>query len=126
MKLRRDKKSVSDQTPQPSPELFFQTINAYQRTATLKAAIELNLFTVISEGAQTAQEIAARCGASERRRERSWSAITTATSLRCWTSLRVMACSVSPSLSSTRTQRLWRWTGLTCLRWLKRTHRAQA
>ena len=57
---------MSDQTPQPSPELFFQTINAYQRTATLKAAIELNLFTVISEGAQTAQEIAARCGASER------------------------------------------------------------
>ncbi|HEY0385338.1 MAG TPA: methyltransferase, partial [Pyrinomonadaceae bacterium] len=57
---------MSDQTPQPSPELFFQTINAYQRTAALKAAIELNLFTVISEGAQTAQEIAARCGASER------------------------------------------------------------
>ena len=56
---------MSDQTPQPSPELFFQTINAYQRTAALKAAIELNLFTVISEGAQTAQEVAARCGASE-------------------------------------------------------------
>jgi len=57
---------VSDQTPQPSPELFFQTINAYQRTGVLKAAIELNLFTAISEGAQTAQEIAAWCDASER------------------------------------------------------------
>ena len=57
---------MSNQTPQPSPELFFETVNAYQRTAALKAAIELNLFTVIAEGAETAQEIAAQCGASER------------------------------------------------------------
>jgi len=57
---------VSNQTPQPTPELFFQTINAYQRTAALKAAIELDLFTAIGEGAHSAQEIAARCQASER------------------------------------------------------------
>ena len=57
---------VSDQTPQPSPELFFETINAYQRTAALKAAIDLDLFTAIAEGAQTSPEVAARSEASER------------------------------------------------------------
>ena len=30
---------MSDQTPQPSPELFFETVDAYQRTAALKAAV---------------------------------------------------------------------------------------
>src|SRR3982751_3228101 len=51
---------------QPSPELFFETVNAYQRPAALKAAVELDLFTAVAEGSRTAQEIAARCGASER------------------------------------------------------------
>src|SRR6266496_6569908 len=51
---------------QPSPQLFFQTINAYQRTEGLKAAIELEVFTAIGEGNATAAEIAKRCGASER------------------------------------------------------------
>lgn len=56
----------SQSAPQPSPQLFFQTINAYQRTEGLKAAIELEMFTVIGEGNATAPEIAKRCGASER------------------------------------------------------------
>ncbi|MEP6741593.1 MAG: class I SAM-dependent methyltransferase [bacterium] len=51
---------------QPSPQLFFQTINAYQRTEGLKAAIELEVFTAIGEGNNTAAEIAKRCNASER------------------------------------------------------------
>jgi predicted nicotinamide N-methyase len=51
---------------QPSPEHFFETINAYQQTASLKAALELDLFTVVGEGNQTAPAIAKRCGASER------------------------------------------------------------
>jgi ubiquinone/menaquinone biosynthesis C-methylase UbiE len=51
---------------QPSPQLFFQTINAYQRTEGLKAAIELETFTAIGEGNSTAPEIAKRCGTSER------------------------------------------------------------
>ncbi|HBB86176.1 MAG TPA: methyltransferase type 12 [Blastocatellia bacterium] len=51
---------------QPSPQLFFQTINAYQRTEGLKAAIELEVFTAIGEGNSTAAEIAKRCDASER------------------------------------------------------------
>ena len=51
---------------QPSPQLFFQTINAYQRTEGLKAAIELEVFTAIGEGNAIVAEIAGRCGASER------------------------------------------------------------
>ena len=50
---------------QPSPELFFQTLTAYQRTGALKAAIELDVFTAIGEGVQTAdagrEEPAAEC-----------------------------------------------------------------
>ena len=51
---------------QPTPQLFFQTINAYQQTEGLKAAIELETFTAIGEGKTTAPEIAKRCGTSER------------------------------------------------------------
>lgn len=50
----------------PNPGLFFETINAYQRTASLKAAIDLELFTAIGEGRATPPEIAKRCDASER------------------------------------------------------------
>jgi hypothetical protein len=57
---------MSVQTPQPSPELFFETVNAYQRTAALKAALELGVFTAIGEGHQTAQELAAQCETAER------------------------------------------------------------
>ncbi len=52
--------------PQPSPELFFSTLNAYHRTEALKAAIELGLFTAIAEGNQTAEAVARRCASSER------------------------------------------------------------
>jgi 2-polyprenyl-3-methyl-5-hydroxy-6-metoxy-1,4-benzoquinol methylase len=55
-----------DQTRQPSPEHFFQTVNAYQASAALNAALELEVFTAIGEGARTAQELASRCSASER------------------------------------------------------------
>jgi hypothetical protein len=40
----------SPATQQPTPQLFFQTINSYQRTEALKAAIELEVFTAIGEG----------------------------------------------------------------------------
>lgn len=56
----------SPSAQQPSPQLFFQTINAYQRTEALKAAIDLDVFTAIGEGNATAAEIAKRCKASER------------------------------------------------------------
>jgi len=51
---------------QPSPQLFFQTMNAHQRTEALKAGIELEVFTAIAEGNTTAAEIAKRCEASEK------------------------------------------------------------
>jgi SAM-dependent methyltransferase len=50
----------------PSPELLFQTLFAYQRTAAVKTAIELDLFSAIHEGASTAPAIAERIGASVR------------------------------------------------------------
>lgn len=51
---------------QPSPELLFETINGFQRTAAIKGAIELDIFTAIAEGANTAAAAAKRCKASER------------------------------------------------------------
>jgi ubiquinone/menaquinone biosynthesis C-methylase UbiE len=51
---------------QPSPVLFFQTINAHQRTEALKAAVELEVFTAIGEGNATVAEIAKRCQTSEK------------------------------------------------------------
>lgn len=53
-------------TQQPSPQLFFQTVNAHQRTEALKAAVELEIFTAIAEGNQTAADISKRVSASER------------------------------------------------------------
>jgi 2-polyprenyl-3-methyl-5-hydroxy-6-metoxy-1,4-benzoquinol methylase len=46
--------------------LFFDTVQAYQRTAALRAAIELNLFTVIGDDTHRVPAIAAQCKASER------------------------------------------------------------
>src|SRR5438477_3999376 len=50
----------------PSPELFFETAFAHQRSAALKAAVDLDVFTAIQEGARTAKSLAASRGASER------------------------------------------------------------
>lgn len=51
---------------QPSPQLFFQTINAHLSTEALKTALELEVFTAIGEGNRTAAEIAKRCQAAEK------------------------------------------------------------
>ena len=48
----------------PSPELFFDTLNAHVRTEALRAALELDLFTAIGEGAHTPEVLAGRCTAS--------------------------------------------------------------
>jgi 2-polyprenyl-3-methyl-5-hydroxy-6-metoxy-1,4-benzoquinol methylase len=50
----------------PSPELFFDTLNAYQRTAALKTAIELDLFTALADGPASAADVARKISASER------------------------------------------------------------
>src|SRR6266481_4725850 len=51
---------------QPTPEHFFNAINAYEQTEAMKAAIELEIFTAIAEGNTTVATIAKRCKASER------------------------------------------------------------
>lgn len=51
---------------QPTPERIFQTLTAYQATAALKAALDLDVFTAIAEGEDEAGSIARRCGAAER------------------------------------------------------------
>ena len=51
---------------QPSPALFFGTIGAYQRTEALRAAVELDLFSHIAAGKQTADAIAEACQAAPR------------------------------------------------------------
>jgi hypothetical protein len=49
-----------------SPAFILDTLFAYQQTAALKAAIDLDLFTAIDEGARTTTAMAARVDASER------------------------------------------------------------
>src|ERR1051325_11440554 len=50
----------------PSPMLFMETAFAFQRTAILKAGVQLKVFTAIGEGKETPEQIADRCGASGR------------------------------------------------------------
>lgn len=50
----------------PTPERIFNLFNAFQNTAALRAGIELDIFTAIGAGANTAALIAAKTGASER------------------------------------------------------------
>jgi 2-polyprenyl-3-methyl-5-hydroxy-6-metoxy-1,4-benzoquinol methylase len=46
--------------------LFFDTISAYQKTEALRAAIELDLFSQLAAGRQTATELADACQAAPR------------------------------------------------------------
>ena len=50
----------------PNPERIFNTLSAYQQSAALKAGIELDIFTAIGEGANTAALLAAKTRAAER------------------------------------------------------------
>jgi ubiquinone/menaquinone biosynthesis C-methylase UbiE len=50
----------------PSAEVVFDTLFAYQRSAALKTAIDLDVFTAIDDGDKAAAAIATRCSASER------------------------------------------------------------
>lgn len=50
----------------PSADIVFDTLFAYQRSAALKSALDLDLFTAIDEGAWTASALSLRCAASER------------------------------------------------------------
>ena len=52
--------------PGPTPEKLFETLTAYQQTAALKAAIELDLFTAIAEGRNSVLSLVRRIQGSER------------------------------------------------------------
>ena len=51
---------------QPSPDLIFDAITAYQKTSAMKAAVDLELFTHLADGPASAAEIAKRAGAHPR------------------------------------------------------------
>jgi 2-polyprenyl-3-methyl-5-hydroxy-6-metoxy-1,4-benzoquinol methylase len=51
---------------QPTPERFFNAINAYELTEAIKAAVELEIFTAVAEGNTSPATIAKRCRAAER------------------------------------------------------------
>ncbi|MBI1357372.1 MAG: methyltransferase domain-containing protein [Acidobacteria bacterium] len=53
-------------TRPPNPSLFWEHVTAYQRSAAIRAAIDLDVFTAIGEGADTPSAMAPRCQASER------------------------------------------------------------
>ena len=50
----------------PSLDAIFDACTAYQKTAAMKAAVDLDLFTHLAEAPATAAQIAQRCGAAER------------------------------------------------------------
>jgi len=58
--------ATSAATSRPSPELIFNTLNAFQQSAALKSAIELDIFTAIADGANTSILLSAKTGAAER------------------------------------------------------------
>jgi len=51
---------------EPNPNLVYETLNAYQNTAALKAAIELDVFTAIGGGVDTVALLAKHCRGTER------------------------------------------------------------
>jgi SAM-dependent methyltransferase len=53
-------------TQAPTPQTIFETLTAYQRSAALASAIQLDLFSAIARGEDTAERLAKACGASER------------------------------------------------------------
>src|SRR6266481_8162057 len=53
-------------TTKPTPERIFNTLNAFQSSAALKTAFELDLFTAIAEGADQAATLAKKAGVAER------------------------------------------------------------
>src|SRR5260370_42338481 len=50
----------------PTPEHIFNTLSAYQESAALKTAIDLDLFTAIADGVNTSVLLAAKTAAAER------------------------------------------------------------
>jgi SAM-dependent methyltransferase len=58
--------STTPQAPPPTPERFFNAVNAFQLTEAIKAALDLGIFTSVGQGDATPAAIASRVNASER------------------------------------------------------------
>ena len=52
--------------PTASPERIMEMISGFERTAVIKTAIELDIFSAIGQGAATAGQIAEKCGVANR------------------------------------------------------------
>lgn len=50
----------------PTPEKFFDMAFAFERTAAINTAVDLDVFTAIGEGAETVAALSTRCAASAR------------------------------------------------------------
>ena len=59
-------REAAAKTQASSPALLFDTINAYQKTAAIKAAIELDVFTALADAPASADAIAQQVKASPR------------------------------------------------------------
>jgi hypothetical protein len=67
MPYRRSPQKIgAKQVDQPTPELFIDTVFAYQKTAAIKTAIGLGLFTAIGKNAKTVHVISQETGAAPR------------------------------------------------------------
>jgi ubiquinone/menaquinone biosynthesis C-methylase UbiE len=62
----KDTRDAAAQTQAPSPALLFDTINGYHKTAAIKAAIDLDIFTTMADSSATADAIAQHAKASRR------------------------------------------------------------
>jgi 2-polyprenyl-3-methyl-5-hydroxy-6-metoxy-1,4-benzoquinol methylase len=58
--------AATSTTNQPTPLAFFEAANAFHKSAALRTALELDVFTAVADGATTATVLAGKCGASER------------------------------------------------------------
>lgn len=57
---------MTQHAPDATAELFWDTMTAYQRSAAIKAAVDLEIFTRIGQGNSTTADIAKATGAAER------------------------------------------------------------
>jgi cyclopropane fatty-acyl-phospholipid synthase-like methyltransferase len=57
---------MTQHAPEVTPDLFWETMVAFQRSAALKTAVDLEIFTKIAGGHKTAADIASAAGAAER------------------------------------------------------------
>src|SRR5579862_352663 len=66
LKIQSYESNFMTPSMQPDPGLIFAELRAYERSAALKGAIDLELFTLIDDGATTPAEMAAKTQGSER------------------------------------------------------------